>query len=125
MNPLEVEAKETWGQTSAYREYEKKTRGYSTDQWKDLAAGTDSIMAAFALCRKEGKTPDSQEAQTLVQALQDHITENYYLCTKEILAGLGQMYVGDARFQSNIDKHGEGTAAFICEATQIYCKNCV
>ena len=34
----------------------------------------------------------------------------------QILAGLGQMYVADDRFRNNIDRHGEGTAAFICEA---------
>lgn len=79
-------------------------------------------MAGFALCKKQGNTPDSAPAQALVQALQDHITENYYLCTKQILSGLGQMYVSDARFQDNIDKHGEGTAAFLCEAIAVYCR---
>ena len=47
--------------------------------------------------------------------LQNYITENYYTCTNEILAGLGQMYIADARFQTNIDKHAAGTAAFISE----------
>jgi hypothetical protein len=57
-----------------------------------------------------------------VKTLQDHITGNYYHCTKEILAGLGQMYVADERFKSNIDRHGSGTAAFICEAIAVYCR---
>ena len=57
--------------------------------------------------------------QNLVKLLQDHITENYYNCTDEILAGLGQMYVADVRFKNNIDKHGDGTAEFIREAIQI------
>ena len=45
-----------------------------------------------------------------------HITENYYTCTDEILAGLGKMYVADERFKKNIDKYGEGTAEFAAEA---------
>ena len=49
------------------------------------------------------------------------ITENYYFCTNDILAGLGQMYVGDDRFKSNIDRHADGTAAFICDAICSYC----
>lgn len=49
-------------------------------------------------------------------------SENYYLCTNQILAGLGQMYVADERFKSNIDKHADGTAEFICEAIEIYCR---
>ena len=78
-------------------------------------------MAEFAICMKNSKMPDSEEVQNLVKMLQSHITENYYLCTNEILAGLGQMYVADERFKNNIDKHADGTAAFICEAITVYC----
>ena len=71
---------------------------------------------------KKGEAPDSTEAQKLVKYLQNHITEYYYLCTNEILAGLGQMYVGDERFKNNIDKNADGTAAFICKAIEVYCR---
>jgi hypothetical protein len=82
----------------------------------------ERIMAEFALCMRKANNPDSAEAQNLVKALQNHITENYYLCTNEILAGLGQMYVADERFKNNIDKYADGTAAFICEAIAVYCR---
>lgn len=49
--------------------------------------------------------------------------ENYYTCTNEILAYLGQMYVVDERFKKNLDKHSDGTAEFICEAIKVYSKN--
>ena len=117
-----TEAKEKWGQTSAYQEYERKTKGYSKDKWNGLADGMDRIMAEFAQCMKKGEAADSARAQALVKTLQTHITENYYLCTNEILAGLGQMYVGDARFKHNIDKHADGTAMFISEAIKVYCR---
>lgn len=117
-----TEAKEKWGQTSAYKEYETTTKGYSAGKWNDLADEMDRIMAEFASCMKKGEEPDSGEAQNLVKCLQNHITENYYLCTNEILAGLGQMYVGDERFKNNIDKHADGTAAFVSEAIETYCR---
>ena len=63
----------------------------------------------------------SPEAQALVKELQNYITENYYTCTNEILAGLGQMYGADERFKTNIDKHSPGTAEFISQAIKIYC----
>jgi DNA-binding transcriptional MerR regulator len=117
-----AEAKQKWGRTSAYEEYEEKTKTYSGQKWTDLAEGMDGIMAEFALCMKNGEGSDSDEAQELVKKLQSFITENYYLCTKEILAGLGQMYVADERFKNNIDKHADGTAEFICEAIETYCR---
>ena len=115
------EAKEKWGKTDAYREHAQRTKNYSKQKWNDLAEGMDHIMAECALCMRKGESPDSTEAQNLVKMLQNHITENYYLCTNEILAGLGQMYVADERFKNNIDKHADGTAAFICEAIAVYC----
>lgn len=33
------------------------------------------------------------------------------------------MYIQDERFSENIDKNGEGTAKFISEVIEIYCKN--
>ena len=36
-------------------------------------------------------------------------------------AGLGKIYVADERFKKNIDKHGEGTAAFAA-VIETYCK---
>ena len=117
-----VEAQEKWGKTNAYKEHSERTKNYSKQKWNDLTEEMDHIMAAFASCMKKVKKPDSTEAQNLVKMLQNHITENYYLCTNEILAGLGQMYVGDERFKNNIDKHAGGTAAFICEAIEVYCR---
>ncbi len=117
-----AEAKEKWGKTDAYKAYAQRTKNYSKQKWNDLAAGMDRIMAEFALCMRKDESPDSTEAQNLVKMLQNHITENYYLCTNEILAGLGQMYVADDRFKNNIDKHADGTAAFICEAIEFYCR---
>ena len=117
-----AEAREKWGNTKAYQEHAEKTKSYSKDKWNDLAAGMDAIMGQFAESMKHGDTPDSDAAQDLVKALQSHITEHYYTCTKEILFGLGQMYVADDRFRQNIDKHADGTAAFICQAITTYCK---
>ena len=119
MTAFEQETKEKWGQTQAYKEYEEKH--HSKQQQNDLAAGMERIMEVFSLCMKNGEKPDSAQAQSLVKMLQDHITENYYHCTNEILAGLGQMYVADKRFKHNIDKHADGTAAFIREAIAVYC----
>ena len=116
-----VEAQEKWGKTDAYKEHTEKTKNYSKQKWDTLAKDMDCIMADFAVCMKNGETSDSDEAQSLVKKLQNHITENYYLCTNEILAGLGQMYVQDERFKNNIDKHADGTATFICEAIEVYC----
>ena len=117
-----AEAEAKWGNTDAYKEHAEKTRNYSEDKWNNLADGMNEILAEFAVCMKNDNAPDSDEAQNLVKALQNHIAGNYYHCTNEILAGLGKMYVLDERFKNNIDKHADGTAKFICEAITVYCR---
>ena len=116
-----AEAKEKWGKTDAYKEHAERTKNYSKQKWNELAEGMNHIMAEFALCMRKDERPESTKAQNLVKMLQNHITKNYYLCTNEILAGLGQMYVADERFRNNIDKNADGTATFICEAIKVYC----
>lgn len=114
---LAAQAKEKWGGTQAYREFEEKGAQAQTD----LAAGIDEIMAAFGDCRNGGADPASDEAQALVARLQRYLTDRCYTCTDQILAGLGQMYVADERFRTNIDRHGAGTAAFISAAVNVHC----
>jgi DNA-binding transcriptional MerR regulator len=116
-----AEARQRWGKTDAYREHTQKTKGYSKDKFSALAADMDLIFGEFALCMKNGIAPENLEARELVKKLQNHITENYYNCTKPILSGLGQMYVADERFRNNIDRHGDGTADFVSDAIARYC----
>ena len=122
MSNYDIEVKERWGSTDAYKESQAKTAGYSKDKWNDILAGMNGVFTEFAECKKYGESADSDTAQRLVKKLQDYITANFYHCANEILAGLGQMYVCDERFKNNIDKSGEGTAKFVAEAIKIYCK---
>ena len=120
MRMYENEAQERWGGTAAYREYEEKTKNHTKEKWAEANDGLMAIFAEFAACKGSGASADSTEAQALVAKLQAHITANYYTCTDEILAGLGNMYARDERFKKNIDKYGEGTAEFAAEAIEIY-----
>ena len=116
------ESLKRWGNTEAYREHEQKTKNYTKEKWAEANDGLMAIFAEFAVCKNSDASADSVEAQALVAKLQAHITENYYTCTDEILAGLGKMYVADERFKKNIDKYGDGTAVFAATAIEVYCR---
>jgi len=115
-----AEAQKRWGSTDAYQESAYKTAGYGKEEWKAIGEESDRIFSSFAACRD--KDPASSEAQDLVEAWRAHISRFFYDCTKEILAGLGEMYTEDERFTQNIDRFGEGTARFIRDAIRVYCK---
>lgn len=116
------EVREKWGNTKAYAEYAEKSKNYGEDKFSAISGEMAEIFSEFNLAMKNSAVAGSDEVQGLVKELQDYITLNFYTCTKEILCGLGQMYVLDERFKNNIDKAGKGTAEFISEAIKIYCK---
>ena len=121
-NNYDIETRSRWGNTDAYREHGQKTKNYTKEKWAEANDGLMAIFAELAACKTSGASADSSEAQELVAKLQAHITENYYTCTDEILAGLGKMYVADERFKKNIDKYGEKTAEFAADAIAVYTK---
>ena len=114
-------AKEQWGDSKAFSEYEQKSASRSKDDEKKLWS---DFMKLF---EKSGKLKDSDpksaEAQAMVKDLQNYITQNFYECTNEILAGLGKMYAAEGEFKANIDKAGgSGTAEFVSRAIAEYVK---
>ena len=122
LEAYKAEAREKWGNTDAYKEYAQKTEGRTKEGWQAAADGMGEIFAGFAACKNAGHGADSPAAQALVKQLQQHITENFYTCTPQILAGLGQMYTADPRFAANIDRQGEGTADFASRAIAAFCR---
>lgn len=111
------QAKDSWGTTPEYKEYEKKSAGRSKETERKLNVEMMDIFAEFGKIRD--KSPESAEAIALAKKLQDHITENYYTCSDKILLGLARMYAGGGDFTKNIDKFGgEGTAVFACKAIE-------
>ena len=113
-------AKEQWGDTAAYREYEEKAKNRTNKDEEKIAEKLMRIFVEFGNIKNQD--PAGDEAQALAKELQNYITDNYYNCTKEILAGLGQMYAAGGEFTENIDAAGgSGTAAFTNKAIEIYC----
>lgn len=121
MDAYAAQAKQKWGATDAYREFEKKTEGQTKQQLRNTGDALMDIFAQFGAIRH--LAPGSEEAQALTAQLQNFITGHYYTCTRQILRGLGQMYIAGDSMTQNIDRAGgQGTAAFVHQAIEIYCK---
>ncbi len=69
------------------------------------------------------RDPGHKEVQEAVHDFRNHISKNFYNCTPEIFRGLGDLYVNDERFTSNIDKYKVGLSKFLREAINVYCDN--
>lgn len=115
------QAKESWGQTPAYREYQQRFGGRGREEEQSIGMGLMRIMAEFGGIK--GYAPDDETVRAQVKKLQAYISEHYYTCSNETLSSLGKMYAADSRFTQNIDKAGgTGTAEFIHKAIDACCQ---
>lgn len=112
----EEEVKERWGDSDAYRQSTKRTNKYTKEDWTAIQAEIAEIYAAFVALMQQGVPSNSPPATQLAERHRAHISRWFYDCSREIHAGLGQMYVADIRFTRNIDRQGEGLAVYMSEA---------
>jgi len=121
MDDYAKQAKESYGSTTAYKEFEEKSKGRTKEDEKSLGIGLMNFFAEIG--KMLSLKPSDDAVQEKVAELRAYITKHYYNCTPEILSGLGQMYAGGGEMTENINNYGgEGTAEFTAEAIRIYCK---
>ena len=114
------QAKEQWGSTAEYKEFQQKAQNRSKEEDRVIMEKFMQLFIDFGKLKEDA--PESSDVQNQVKKLQDYITQNFYQCSKEILFSLGQMYAGGGEFTTNIDSvGGKGTAEFTAEAIRIYC----
>ena len=114
------QAKESYGNSPAYKEFEQKSKGRSKEEEKSLGIGMMELFAGFGKLLE--LSPEADTVQQKVTELQAYITKNFYTCTPEILSSLGEMYAGGGSMTDNINEYaGEGTAEFAAKAIRIYC----
>ncbi len=120
MDAYARQARESWGETPAYREFEEKNSRRTLPEIRSVGGGLMEIVGAFGAMKD--KPAGDPVVQAQVKLLQDYITEHYYNCTNQILLSLGQMYAAGGEFTENIDRAGgEGAAAFANEAIRVWC----
>ena len=113
-------AREQWGSTPEFEQSQEKAERRTDNENAELVSRTMELFAEFG--EMKGLSPDDEKVQAQVKKLQDFFCENFYQCTDEILAGLGEMYAAGGEFTVNIDSAGgTGTAEFVSRAIRVYC----
>ena len=114
-------AKEQWGKTPEYKEFEEKAKNWTDEEQQGMMSDFMQIFAEFG--QMMTLDPADEKVQLQVKILQDYISEHFYSCSNEILGCLGKMYAGGGEFTENIDKvGGSGTAVFASKAIELYCE---
>ena len=92
----EEEVQTRWGHTNPYKEAQRRTKGYSKEDWERIKAANNDLMARLAGLLGQGESADGDEAMDLAEAHRLHFDRSYYPCSHAMHAGLADMYESDA-----------------------------
>lgn len=110
------EARERWGGTPAYEESQRRTAGYSKDDWRRMRDEGDEIEAALAVAMSAGAPPTGERAMVLAEGHRLHIDRWFYECSTEMHRALADMYLADERFSAHYERRAEGLARYVHDA---------
>jgi DNA-binding transcriptional MerR regulator len=107
-----TEAQQRWGDTDAWRQSQQRTASYTKQDWIDVKADTDALLAALAAAKRDGVAPGSPAADALADRHRASI-ERFYDCDDDMHLCLAQMYLADDRFTRYYDDAEPGLAQFV------------
>ena len=87
---------------------------------QELTDGFNKIFFAFSENMSNGLDATSHENIGLAKNLHKHLCKYAFDCPMDVFSGIGYDYVKNEEFKSNLDKFGEGTAQYVCDAIQKY-----
>ncbi len=111
-----AEAERSWGETSAWAESQRRVATYTKDDWKRMRAEFAALMADLAAARASGASPDSQRAMDLAEAHRAYLNRWFYDCSYPMHRGLGDLYVNDPRFATNLATFAPDLASYLRDA---------
>jgi DNA-binding transcriptional MerR regulator len=111
--PYEEEARERWGNTDAYKESQRRVKGYRKADWGALKDEAETIVKEWAALMKQGVSADDPRARSIAERHRLHIDRWFYPCPHRMHTGLADLYTGDPRFTAYYDRHVEGLAEFV------------
>lgn len=115
-NEHREEVEERWGETDAYRESARRTKGYTKEDWKRFKEESEEITGAVVSLMEEGVAPGDPRAMDAVDRARLQIDRWFYPCSREMHANLGRMYIADPRFTATYEKIRPGLAQYMCDA---------
>jgi hypothetical protein len=63
-----------------------------------------------------GEPAEDEAARAVAERHRCHTSSWFYECTPSFHRGLAEMYVSDARFTANYERHAPGLAAYVHDA---------
>ena len=89
---------------------------------REITDGFNEIFFAFSENISKEISAISKENIDLAEKLHKHLCKYAFDCSIDVFSSIGYGYVQNIEFKNNLDKFGEGTAQYVCDAIQQYVK---
>lgn len=89
---------------------------------QELTDGFNEIFFAFSKNMSNGLKSISKKNIDLAEKLHKHLCKYSFDCKINVFSSIGYGYVQNIEFKNNLDKFGDGTAQYVCDAIQQYVK---
>jgi DNA-binding transcriptional MerR regulator len=106
------EAERRWGDTEAWKQSRQRVSRMTKQDWIDVKAEGDALLADLAQAKRDGVPPGSSIADDLVARHRASI-ERFHEFGGDMHRGLVEMYVADERFTRYYDDVEPGLAQFV------------
>lgn len=114
--PYEEEAKARWGDSDAYQESARRTKGYGKADWQQYRREASAIDGNLILLMQANTKVTDRAVQAAVEEHRLLIDRWFYPCSVAMHKNLGAMYVTDERFTANLNKIASGYAQYLSGA---------
>lgn len=108
------EARERWGGSDEWAQFERNAAVFSEDDRRALQAGGDALYAELAAAKRSGVAAGSDEADDLAERHREMIGQ-LFACTHSMQVCLGQLYVQDTRFSAYFDALEPGLSVWLSD----------
>ncbi len=111
-----MEAEERWGETDAWAQSTRRTRGYTKADWEGVKAEQDRVNEALVAALRSGDPATSERAMEAAEAHRRLIHERFYDLDHGFHRNLADMYLADPRFAKTYEDLAPGLAQYVHDA---------
>lgn len=111
-----AEAEERWGGSEAWEQSQERARSYSKEQWQQIKQESDEINVRYVGLMRAGVPADSTASMGVAEDARRHICRWFYDCSREMHAGIAEMYLSDPRFTQTYEDLAPGLARYVHDA---------
>lgn len=113
----QVEAEQRWGDTPAWAQSQERTAHYTKQDWQEVKAEADALIADALAAFTEGAAPGTSRADAVAERHRATLNR-FYDADHRLQREVASLLTDDERFAAQYDAHAPGLARWLRSAVE-------